>query len=92
MSFQVLDERIAWATDITRVPADPSLVYGGTIVMRRSDIVPVFINAMPQQVTQNTRRRTDDVAQKDIVFRWWCREDERNGGRGPTSVGDKSSR
>ena len=60
MSFQVLDERIAWATDITRVPADPSLVYGGTIVMRRADIVPVFINAMPQQVTPILKIREDE--------------------------------
>ena len=60
MSFEVLDERIAWATDITRVPADPRLVYGGTMVVRRSDIVSAYINPMPQQVAPILKKREDE--------------------------------
>jgi len=60
MSYEVLDERVAWAADITRLPADPNLVYGGTVVMRRSVVVPVFINAMPQQVAPILKKHEDE--------------------------------
>jgi hypothetical protein len=62
-AFQIQDERIAFATDITRLPADPNLVYGGTIIQTRSSVVPVFITSMPAQVAPILKKQEDAQTQ-----------------------------
>ncbi len=46
-TFEVLDERVAWATDISKLPRDPSLVYGGTIIRHRDFEEQAYISVMP---------------------------------------------
>ena len=62
-SFQIQDERIAFATDVTKLPADPSLVYGGTIIQTRSSVVPVYISSMPAQVAPILKKQEDAQTQ-----------------------------
>jgi hypothetical protein len=62
-AFQIQDERIAFATDITKLPADPNLVYGGTIIQTRTSVVPVFIMSMPAQVTPILKKQEDAQTQ-----------------------------
>jgi hypothetical protein len=46
-TFEVVDERIAWATDISKLHRDPRLVYGGTIVSHRDFEEAAVISVVP---------------------------------------------
>ena len=59
MSFQVQDERVAFAASVFRLPRDPSLVFGGTIIRTRSSDGPVVIHSMPAQVTPILKKSED---------------------------------
>ena len=46
-----LDQRVAWATDVTHWPADPRIRYGGTIILDRGVEKSSFITVLPPHVT-----------------------------------------
>ena len=58
--MEILDERVAFANEITRIPADPRIRYGGTRVTQRGVIVPTNIRAMPKQVQPLLKKSEDD--------------------------------
>jgi hypothetical protein len=55
--MQVHLESEIFATDVTRRPADPSLVYGGAMIRSRIHSFPAFIRKMPQHMTPIVQKR-----------------------------------
>ena len=55
-----VDQRVAWATDVTRLPADPRIRYGGTIILDKGVEKTTFINILPPHIQPIRQKREDE--------------------------------
>jgi hypothetical protein len=62
-TFEVIDERVAWATDISKLPRDPRLVYGGTIIRHRDFEEQAYIAVMPSVMAPILKKREETQAE-----------------------------
>ena len=71
MSLEIRRIEDAWATDITRLPADPRLVYGGAFSISKTGPTPVYMRKMATHMTPIMQTRPDPMQEllKQIVSR-----------------------
>ena len=71
MSLEIRPIEEAWATDTTRIPADPRLVYGGAFTLTERGPEPVYIRKMATHMTPILQTRPDPQTEllKQILSR-----------------------
>ena len=55
-----IDQRVAWATDVTQLPRDPRVRYGGTIILDKGVEKTTFINVLPPHIQPISVKREDE--------------------------------
>jgi hypothetical protein len=64
-TFEIVDERVAWATNISKLPRNPRLVYGGTIVSHRDFEEQAVISVMPSVMAPILKKQEE--TQTDLL-------------------------
>ena len=57
--MELRPEQEVFATDITRLPKDPTLKYGGAVFIDKKRFRKVQMNPMPRQMTPIVQTRED---------------------------------
>ena len=58
--MSIVSESVAWATEITRLPPDPNVVFGRVIVTHNGVEVPTAIRSMPINLVPINQKKDDE--------------------------------